>query len=175
MTKQSSAALLILLSAFAYAEGNCVAPDSAAIAKVFEQGIALNEQFKKSVSGKDQATYQALRRQVEELNEGRVMPCVERAQRVLSVRDERELSYKLLQLVVSYENSADETISYSLGMIFGANPKVLENGLSRLGSVERRVVAARLEDGWLNAKVKFKKSVIADRERRLQKLRSSME
>ena len=175
MTKRLSAALLVFLPAFAYAEGNCPARDSTAITRVFDQGIALNEEFKKSVSSKDQATYQALRKQVEHLNVERVMPCVERAQGILSVRDERELAYKLLQLVVSYENSADETISYSLGMIFGVNPQVLENGLSRFGSVERKVVAARLEVGWLNAKVKFKKNVIADRERRLQKLRSSNE
>src|SRR2546423_7600963 len=159
MTKRSSAALLILLSAYAYAEGNCPAPDSAAIAMVFDQGIALNEEFKKSVSRKDQTTYSALRRRVEELNVERIMPCVERAQGILSVRDERELAYKLLQLVVSYENSADETISYSLGMIFGTNPEVLENGLRRFGPAEREVVAARLEIGWLNTKVKFEKNV----------------
>lgn len=158
------------LSAVAHADGNCHTKSSAAITKVFNQGIALNEKFKKSVAGGDQAAYQLLRAQVEKLNEGKVIPCVERAGEILSAVDEPKLAHKLLQLVLSYENSADETISYSLGLIFGANPQVLEDAIKRFSTSEHKLIAERLEVGWLNAKPKFKKEVIKDREQRLQKL-----
>lgn len=167
-----SVALCTCLLAVAHAEENCHAKDSVAIIMVFDQGIALNEKFKKSIEHSDKDEYRRLRKSSEQYDDGTVMPCVEQAGRILSARDDPKLAHKLLQLTVSYENSADETISYSLGLIFGVNPQVLENALYRFSSSERKLIAERLQVGWLNAKAKFKKDVVKDRDRRLQKLSS---
>lgn len=156
----------------AYGEETCPAKDSVAIIRVFDQGIALNEKFKKSVSGEDQTAYRALRTQVQKLNDVKVIPCVQNARKTLSSRNEPKLAHKLLELVVSYENSSDETISYSLGLIFGANPSVLENVWTHFSMTERNFLWKQLHTGWLNARAKFNEEVIKDRERRLEQLRS---
>jgi len=44
---------------------------------------------------------------------------------------------KLLRLTVSYENSADESISYSLGVIFAHNPGAIENGIKEFSEIQR--------------------------------------
>jgi hypothetical protein len=164
-----SVAFFLYVANFVYADGNCT-KSSTAIIKVFDQGIALNEKYKKSVASGDPTSYRQLRVQVEKLNEENVIPCVERAGEILSTLNEPRLVHKLLQLVVSYENSADETISYSLGLIFGANPQMRENALKRFTPSESKLIVERLEGGWLNAKSNFKKEVIKDRKQRLQKL-----
>ena len=110
--------------------------------------------------------------QLRELNEEKVIPCVEHAREALSTRGDAEFAHKLLQLAVSYENSADETIAYSLGLIFGANPVVLEHALKRFSASERRLLTEQLRTGWLNTKSKFTKEAVKDREQRLKRLRS---
>lgn len=164
--------LFVFLSAVAHADGRCHVKSVAAIIKVFDQGIVLNDKFKKSVVEGNQAAYQSLRIQVEKLNEEDVIPCVERAGEILSKTDASKLAHKLLELVISYENSADETISYSLGLIFGANPQSLESAIKSFSPSEQKLISERLKIGWLNAKSKFKNEVIEDRERRLLQLGS---
>ncbi|GHU08995.1 hypothetical protein AGMMS50225_08710 [Betaproteobacteria bacterium] len=160
----------LCLSVCAHAEGGCV-NDSAAIIKVFDQGMALNEQFKKSVGG-NYETHRLLSVQSSKFYEERVVPCVERVVEILSRRDSPRLAHKLLLVTISFGNYADETISWSLGSIFGANPGVLENSLKQFSGLEYNWIVWELHAGWLNVRHGNKFSRVAkDRERRLQKLR----
>ena len=111
-----SLAIFFCMVGFAHADGNC-AKDSAAIIKVFDRSIALNEKFKRIV-GDDLDKVQQSRRKVEQLHGNSLSPCLKRAVEILSKEDQPELMHKLLEGIASYENSADKMISYSFGLGF---------------------------------------------------------
>jgi len=159
---------LLFVAGFAQAEGNCQKNDSVAIIKVFNQGIALNEQFKRALRD-DLDKVMMSRNKIEQFQENVLSPCMERAVKVLSGENNQELMHKFLDVVVSFENSSDEMTAYSLGMIFGKNPDLLETSLQRFPPSKRKLLVKRLKLGWLNAKLQFKDDVVSDREKRLNK------
>lgn len=163
-----SAAIFLCMTDFAHADGNC-AKDSAGVIEVLDQSIVLNEKFKRIADDLDKV--QQSRRKVEQFHENSLSPCLKRTVEILSKEDQPELMHKLLEVIVSYENSADEMISYSLGLVFGENPDAFETSLQGFPASKRRLIVKRLRPGWLNAKSEFKEDVISDRESRLQKLR----
>jgi hypothetical protein len=168
-------ALLILFAHFpmsALAKETCVT-DSAGIVQVFDKGIALNEKFKRSVAENDSKSYEVLRAQTEKLSERVVIPCVVRARAMLSDHDDPVLANRLLKLVVSYENVADETVSYALGQIFGENPKVLESAIRKFSHSEQKLILAQLQSGWINVRSKYS-AAVKDREIRLRRLRDAI-
>ena len=66
----------------------------------------------------DDARYQGLRRQVKQYGEETGMPCVREAQQFLLRESDEALLRKLMEFTVSYENSADETLSEAMATIF---------------------------------------------------------
>lgn len=148
----------------------CSAGNLQTIIPVLDQGIALNEKFKASVNKEDQDQSRKLRKQNESYTEEKVMPCVRRAAQLLSVSSNTQLMRKLMEVVVSYENSADETISYSIGSVFSANPDAIEIGIKSFPTESRRLIAEAVRTGWINAKPKVDSAVVKDRNDRLKHL-----
>ena len=158
------------LSAFAHADGNCRTKDSAAIIKIFNQGITLNEKFKKSVGGGDKDEYRKLRKGSEQYDEETVMPCVRRAAQLLSKRSNPALIHKLMELVISYANSADETVSYSMGKVFAANPEAIESSIKEFPKDGRQLIAISVQTGWANVKPGLNTALVANRDARIKQL-----
>ena len=156
----------------AHAGETCSGKSSTEIAKVFTNAISLNDRFKKSVDDADHTAYDSLRPKGESFGEETLFPCVKRAAKILSKRNDPILMQKLLRLTVSYENSADESISYSLGVIFAHNPGAIENGIKEFSETQRQTLTKSVQWGWQNVKSGLSPAVIRDREQRLAKLSS---
>ena len=150
----------------------CSAKSSTEIAKVFTDAISLNDRFKKSLDDADRSAYDSLRPQVERFSEEDLFPCVRRAAKILSKGAEPVLMQNLLRLALSYENSADETIPYSLGIIFAHNPGAIENGIKEFSEIQRQTLTKSIQWGWQNVKSGLSTAVIRDRDERLAKLSS---
>lgn len=152
------------------ADNSCRASNSQAVIEIFDQGIALNEKFKTSVNGSDKDQYRTLRKQSESFGEKQLMPCVQRAARLLSKKSNLQLMKKLMEVVISYENSADETISYSIGSVFAANPDAVEVGIKSFPKASRQQIAEAIRAGWINVKPKVETGLAKDRDDRLRTL-----
>lgn len=57
---------------------------------------------------------------------------------------------EFLKLVVSFENSSDETISITTAEIFYNNPDVFSKKLQLFSSSERKILAKNQNWGWQN-------------------------
>lgn len=154
----------------ALADDSCGTSNSQAVILILDQGIALNEKFKASVNGADKDQYRILRKQSDSFGEEKLMPCVQRAARLLSKGSNPQLMKKLMEVVISYENSADETISYSIGSVFAANPEAIEAGIKPFPVSSRRRIAAAIRTGWINVKPKVESALVKDRTDRLKHL-----
>ncbi len=164
-----SIAFLIFLP-LAQAGGVCRAKNSTAIINVFEQAITLNEKFKKSVGMSDNEEYRRLRKNTEKFNEETVMPCVRRAAQLLSKRSKLVLMHEFMKLVISYENSADETISYSIGEVFAANPKIIESAIKEFPDNGRKLISNSVLTGWESVKPGLDAAIATNRDERIKRL-----
>jgi len=138
--------------------------------RVFDHGIQLNESFKASVSGSNKAKYEDLRAQTERFDETQMRPSERQAAKILSTRSDNKLAHSLLTIVVSYENSADETLADLLGTVFGKNPTVIEQAVMEFSDSDRKIILNLLEFGWGNVKIDFGPKIVVDRDKRLRRL-----
>ncbi|MES2072573.1 MAG: hypothetical protein V4488_19590 [Pseudomonadota bacterium] len=160
--------LFTCLSTFAYADQNCLTKKTSEIVKVFDKGIVLNEKFKKSVGENDKEEYQRLRKGGEQYSEETVIPCVQRAAQLLSKHSNPRLMHKLMELVISYENSADEMISYSMGKVFAANPAAIENAIKTFPEPDRKLISNSVWAGWVNVKPELPSKLVKNRDKRIK-------
>jgi hypothetical protein len=162
----------VLASADVGAAENCSKKicTSDELIQVFDHGIQLNENFKASVNGSDKAKYQDLRVQTEKFDETQMQPGEEQAAKILSTKSDSKLAHSLLTVIVSYENSADETLSDLLGTVFGKNPTVIEQAIKGFSDADRKIILNLLEFGWANVKTDFGPKTVADRDKRLRRL-----
>lgn len=147
--------------------------DTQSVVYVFDvlgHSIALNEEFKHSVNSDDEERYRSLRKQVEQYTEETTMPCARRAQRLLARNPDQKLMFRLMEFAVSYENSADETVSTVMASVFIAHPRVVENELNRFPLPERDILLRSIEVGWANVSNKVPAAQRRDREARLRSL-----
>ena len=158
------------LSAFSQDNEVCHSKNSSGIIQIFDKGIVLNEKFKKSVEGNDKDEYQRLRKKIEQYDEGVVMPCVGRASQLMSSRSNSALMHKLMELVISYENSADETISYEMGRLFAVNSKAVEHTIKEFPPSGKKIILKSIQTGWINVKPELSPSVGKSGDERLKKL-----
>lgn len=169
-----SVMLLTCLSAFSQDSKTCRAKKSSEIIKVFDKGMVLNDKFKKSVGGPDKDEYQRLRKEIELYDEEVVMPCVRRASQLMAKHADTVLMHKLMELVISHENSADETISYAMGKLFAANPATVERALKEFPINGRKLIAGSVQTGWINVKTELSPTLSKSRDERLKRLLSSV-
>ncbi len=167
--------LFIGVSSFAQANETCRANKSLEIIKVFDKGIILNEKFKKTVGGSDKEEYKRQRKGIEKYNEETVMPCVRRAAQLLSQHSNPVLMRKLMELVISYENSGDETVSYAMGKIFSANPASVERTIKEFPSDRRKLIFNSVQTGWVNVKPELSPALGKNRDEQLRQLLLSVD
>jgi hypothetical protein len=163
----------VCLSSFAKDNEDCLAKGSSEIIKVFNMGVALNEEFKRSVRGADENESKKMRKQIEQYDQDAVMPCVRRASQIMEKHGEPLLMHKLMELVISYENSADETLSYSMGKLFAANPAAVERALKEFSPDGRKILSDSIRTGWVNVRPELPPGLGKNRDERLKKLLSS--
>lgn len=169
---------LACLMSLAFASGihaseKCIGKNTQEISGVFAKAIDLNEAFKKAATGKDDEAYRSLRTKVERYGEDTAFPCVIKTSKILSNHNNPALMRQFLKLVVSFENSADETISSSLGTIFAYNPSAIERGIKDFPDAQRELIAKSVQVGWENSKKGLGASRIADRDKRIKRLISN--
>jgi hypothetical protein len=161
------------LPAFAQDKKTCSAKGSAEIVKIFKEGRGLNQRFKETVAGPGQGSRANLRAALEQYDESRLMPCVRHAAQRLAAHADPVLMHELLVLVISYENSADETLSYAMGSVFGADPAAVERALKAFPAADRKRVHDRIQAGWANVKLDLPPALRKNRDARLANLLAS--
>lgn len=166
--------LLLALSGLAYAanEGSgCAGKSPREISRVFDRAIAANEQFKNAVNDWDEPAYRMLRAQVEHYGEEIAFPCASRAASILAKKYDKKLMRDLMRFAISFENSADETLSYSFGIIFTSNPSAIEHSIKIFSSDEQAIIANTVEAGWENTKREVAANIVKDRDARITRLK----
>lgn len=169
-----SAIIFTCLSAFSQGNETCRTKGASEIIKVFNKGMILNEKFKKSVGAPDKDEYQRLRKESAQYDEETVIPCVSRASQLMANHADPALMHKLMELVISHENLADETISYAMGKLFSVNPSSVERALKEFPSNERKLIVDSIQTGWINVKPELSPALSKNRDGRLKKLHSSV-
>lgn len=130
---------------------------------------SLNNQW-----GADKDECQRLRKELEQYNQEKVMPCVRRASQHMASHADPLIMHKLMELVISYENSADGTISNSMGKLFATDPATVERGLKEFPVMGRRLIADSVQTGWTNVKAGLAAACRKNRDERLKKLLASL-
>lgn len=151
---------------------SCSRSSAHKVEAIFAEAIVLNQSFQKSAQNSDtnDEKYRVLRKRSEQNYEGKLMPCIKRATQLLSKDTNIKLMQKLMQLVVSFENTADETLSYSMGKVFAANPQIIEVSMKKFSDSERRVIATSVQLGWTNVRPGLAPTLVKDRDMRVKNL-----
>lgn len=176
MRKDLFALLLVVFGVITTSHADAVS--TCAIAKctydglvqVFEQGIELNEEFKKSASESDKSKYRQLSPRVEEYYQKRMWPAEERAATILAKHADPKLALVFLRGVLSFANFADESLADVLGRLYGKNPNVIIQALRDFSDADRKIVVSELTLGWGNVKSDFNPKIIDSRDARLHEL-----
>lgn len=126
----------------------CTTASTARVQKIFDESIKLNEAFKKSADGSDDAEYRRLRKQVELYEESTAIPCLKRTVILLRQKSDDSLVHALFAHALSHENSADETESEVLATIFVRHNDAFMLAWRRSSVETNKAVFARTESGW---------------------------
>lgn len=164
--------LVVLVIGMSNAVAACRAKDASQIVMALSRGIDLNERFKRAVKAVDDPKYQDLRKQVERYGEETAMPCVRKAVELLEREPDEALLRKLMDFAVSYENSADETVSEAMATIFAKHPDVVVRMLERFSAARRKIIVRSIDSGWSGVAATLAASERQDKEARLRALRS---
>ena len=157
-----------------YAEQNSIIklPDRGEVLGVFKEAIELNEDFKKTVGKISLDEHKKKRRKLEKFNEEVLRLKIKDCVKLLSSGSDTNLAVEFLRLLISYENSADERLSFALGEVFLHNPDVAIETFDKFKKPDQQYLYEKLEWGWRNAIYgkDISKPIIEDRTRRLKEL-----
>lgn len=171
----------IIVLGLAIAASTSTVPDERTeIIRVFREALRLNDEFKRAAGAVDPNApyhfeYQEKRRAIEEFSDDVLDPKLNECVKVLSSSNDMELAQEFFRLLIGFENSANETLSYSMGAIFLENPKVILEAFPKFSKDEQRYLYRKLDWGWQNVVTGVKnkpKSMLADRNERLKQLRT---
>lgn len=137
---------------------------------ILREGVKINERFKKSLSQDNHAAYAQLRQRSESFIENEIASCETRVLEILSSRNDHELAKVFLEVVVSYENSADENIADYLSEIYLRNPIVIEQAMSTFTLPDQAIVIRQIKFGWENIKSTLDNETAINGEVRLKQL-----
>ena len=126
----------------------CTAASTDHVQRVLKQSIRLNEAFKKSVQGPDDAEYRRLRKQAEQYKESTAIPCLKRAVILLRQMPDASLVKTLFAHAVSNENSADETESEVLATVFVRHGDAFTTAWGKSSADTKAAVVDRIKSGW---------------------------
>ena len=142
------------------------------VQSVLKESIRLNEAFKKSVDGSDDAKYKTLRRQVERYEESVAIPCLKRAVVLLTQMPDKSLLSDLFAHALSHENSADEIESEVLATAMVQGPNLFFATWRHSSTEIQKAVTARVESGWNILKKKYSSDKQKRIEERLKEMQS---
>ena len=150
----------------------CVDASMQRVQKVLKESVRLNEAFKKSVDGTDDAKYKALRTQVERYEESVAIPCLKRAVVLLGQMPDKSLLKDLFAHALSHENSADETESDLLATAIVQGPNLFIATWRSSSAETQKMVTARVEIGWNTLKKGYSPAKQKQIEARLKEMQS---
>lgn len=141
---------------------------------VFQKAIELNEEFKSGAKEAPQSEHRKMRRELERYHEEVLSPELEICVKLLSSGKDKDLASEFFKLLISFENSADEQLSYSFGEVFLNNPELVEETFGEFSPVERDSLYRQLQWGWENVILAkdLPEATIRDRIERLKRLKS---
>ena len=116
---------------------------------VIQNAIDLNEDFKNALN-KTESEYREKRAEIEKYHEEVVAPMLKDLERLLSTGRDIDLIRDFFNLLISYENSADERLSYTLGEIFLRNPNLINEAFYKLDKRKQKFIYNQLEWGFEN-------------------------
>lgn len=130
---------------------------------VFSQHQKLALDFKKTSDPE-------ARRKLEEYTETKMERALKTSKDLILKNNDKELLDSLLKVIISNQNSASESYSYTLGEVFLENPEILKDGIGRIkDKKEKEHILKSLEWGWENAKYNEKdKKLVSKRDRQLK-------
>ena len=146
---------LIMLTISCSGAYACATASKARVQKILNESIRLNEAFKKSADGSDDAEYRRLREQVELYEESTAIPCLKRSVILLRQMPDASLVDALFAHALSHENSADETESEVLATVFVRHGDVFTAVWEKSSVETKKAVTTRLESGWELTKAKY--------------------
>ena len=148
-------AFLIALALSCSGAQACATASTARVQKILKESIRLNEAFKKSADGSDDAEYRRLRKQVELYEESTAIPCLKRSVILLRQMPDASLVAALFAHALSHENSADETESEVLATVFVRHRDAFATAWGKSSVETKKVVITRIESGWELIKAKY--------------------
>lgn len=113
------------------------------IIRVFKYAVHFNEVFKTSTFGDE--NYKKIRELLELYDEMILAPCYRGSVEILSKSNDQDLTLEMLKLLISYENSADEELSYGLAEVYAKNPNLIETTLKNFNVEIQKGLTKRLE------------------------------
>ncbi|MBI4689045.1 MAG: hypothetical protein HY754_02060 [Nitrospirae bacterium] len=140
------------------------------IIRVFEKAINLNEDIKRTTNKIPLSEYQKKRMELEKFQEEVLSPKIVDVVKLLSAGKDIELSTKFFNLLISYENSADEISSYSLAEVFLKNADLVLETFKNFNKQEQKQLYQKLEWGWRNITYNKEKS-----DRRIKELSKKLQ
>lgn len=164
---------VVLLFLSANAQATCDAKSPTQVMAVLKRGIELNERFKQAANASDETAYRALRAEVEAYDETLAIPCVRRAQLLLTKSSDAKLLNRLMAFIISHENAADESMSDAVAALYVKRPKDVETELRRFSSRQRTALLASIDAGWVGATGAISVSRRQDLLQRLNRLRET--
>ncbi|MBI4378657.1 MAG: hypothetical protein HY578_06140 [Nitrospinae bacterium] len=121
-----------------------------AVLKVFKNAIELNEDFKNSVKTLPLEVQQKKRIILEQYQEKELSVALSDCVSLLSSDNDTNLALSFFDLLLSLENSADETLAYAFGEVFLNNPDLVIRTFDKLKRQEHKTLYPLLEWGWKN-------------------------
>lgn len=142
------------------------------ILKVFQTAIIINEDFKRSFNKISFSEYQKKRENLEKYHEEFLLSKLNDCVKILSIKSDYELSELLFQLIVSFQNTADEQFAFSMGEIFYHNPEIVIATITKFIKHEKQFLYKSLEWGWENyiSNKNFPNDILTDRYKKLNNL-----
>lgn len=150
----------------------CADASKQRVQKVLKESIRLNEAFKKSVDGSDDAKYRSLRKQVERYEESAAIPCLKRAVALLGQMPDESLLKSLFEHALSRENSGDETEGHVLASALVQGPDLFITTWRNSSAETQKAVTARVENGWNSIKKRYLPAKQKQIEARLKEMKS---
>lgn len=164
--------LVVLAIGQPKAVADCRAKGASQIVATLNRGIDLNERFKRSVKAGDDSRYQDLRKQVEKYSEETAMPCIRKAVHLIERNLDEALLHTLIDFAVSYENSADETVSGAMATIFTKYPDAVSEIVTNFSPMSKKIIVRSIDSGWSGVTATLTAQERQDREALLEILRS---
>ena len=120
------------------------------VVEIFSKAIKLNEKFKAGVKKDPLKIQQKRRRETEQYDETILPLALKNSIKLLSSGNDKELAICFFNLLISYENSADEELSYTLAEIYSKNPDLIIKVFNNFNYTQRLYLYKELIWGWEN-------------------------